>query len=261
MQQLQPYWQLNAENKNLILDSVQIFLWAKGVCLSGHQRDGKLVAAKAYAFDQVYDLPALQQIIMSEPLLADATLVKQVWMAVSRNILFPQHIIDSAEIDAWMKELYFVEHDEALATSHANDEGIDIVYPKKVMVRELLGQYFPNRTSKFLLAPKSLSSQLQHHGKAVVIIFLENLCSLTFFEQGKLMHNYIFEPQNPEDIVIEIGNFWDLDAAIRSVEILVTGIEKNLAEKTNILSAYFDQVNVGQTFDTTYFLETLSQCE
>lgn len=261
MHQLAPYWQLNSENKQLIVDRVQLFLWAKGICLAGHQQDGKLVAAKAYAFDKVYDLTSLNHIIMTEPLLADATLVKQVWMAVSRNIIYPQQVFERDSIDTWIRNIHFIEHDEELATSHASDLGVDIIYPKKAMVRELFTQYFPNRTSKFLIAPTSIALQLPKTGKGVVVIFLENTCSLSFFDNQTFVHNYIFEPRTMEDIVIEIGNYWQEDVAIRDIHIIATGISSHLDTHIAELSSYFDHVNIQDNIHTQYFLETLSLCE
>lgn len=258
----QPYWQCHGENQPLTLHQVQVFLWAKGICIAGHDTHGKLINARAYTMDEKYDLERLEAIILNEPMLADAILVKKVWMAVSRNIVVPESLYDRAEIDNWFKHLYFLEHDEVLATATAEDLKVKVVFPKKEKVRNIFTQYFPQRSSKFLICPSALLKYTNNdHQYKAAIFFLEDTCSITLFESNQLVYNKIVYIDTAEDIITIIGNYWEQLRDISQTEIIVSGVVTDLEKWQSELKAYFPNTNVNQTFNTYTFLEELAQCE
>lgn len=259
MTTISPYWEINAENTGLVLGQVQMFMWAKGICIAGHHQDGRLIAARAYATDTVYDWDSVEDIIMTEPLLADAQPIKRVWLAASRNMLIPQEWADRSVMDEWFQKLYFLEHDEELATSTHKDWNIKVIYPKKKAVRILMKQYFPEKLSRFLICPKQLlEGGRQKHQVAVLI--LENAYSLTFVKDGKLIHHHILDTENVTDIVSYIGNYWAAATPIEEIELLVSGIHESLSDIQEELAQFFKHTNLKHQFTIQQFLEELIKC-
>lgn len=255
----QAYWQLNPENNGLVLGQVQLFLWAKGICIAGHNQEGKLIAARAYHTEDVYDLEALENIILNEPLLADSIPVRKIWMAVSRSMIVPSVLMDRVIIDAWIRELYFIEHDEELATSAAPDLDVSIVYPKKKLLRQLMTRYFPQRTSRFLISPHSLLKSFPGDApRSVVLMLLESTCSITFFESGRLVHHHIMELELVEDLIVYIGNYWNEIGDVREISGLVSGVSSRLSSVQSELLSYMPQFQMD--FSTEHFLEELVKC-
>lgn len=254
-----PFWQLNPNNSGLVLDRVQLFLWAKGICVAGHNAEGKLIAARAYQSEEVYDPQLLEHVILNDPLLADADLVEKVWMGVSRNMIFPEAFANKEVCDPWFEKFYFKEHDEELATSSAPDFGVKIIYPKKKQLRSMLGQYFPNRKSRFIIAPqKSLAWFSSNSVYRVMVLMMGESCSLTFFEKEKFVHFSILTGANAEDIISYIGNYWINLHHISEIELAVTGISARIETMYEGLSQYLSRMS--QAPDSKQLLELLSQC-
>lgn len=257
---INPFWQINPKNTGLVLEQVQLFLWAKGICVAGHDSEGKLLAARAYQSEEVYDPTLLEHVILNEPLLADAEPVRKVWMGVSRHLIFPESLTDIDTCDPWFEKFYFQEHDEELATSSAPEHNIRIIYPKKKQLRSMLGQYFPNRKSRFVIAPKpTLDWFSQNSTYRMVVLMMGDCCSLTFFEKERLMHFVLLDLPAAEDIVSYAGNYWKNLPNIDIIEVAVAGLSAQVESMQNQLGNYLTQIR--PTPDSTMLLEILAQCE
>lgn len=259
---LTPYWQSQGKDPSLDLDNVQIYLWAKGICISGHDAAGRLIQARSYQSQDIYDIEALESIIMNEPMLADALVVKNVWMAVTRNMLIPSALFNREVADKWFEQLYFVEHDEVLATGSMKDLGIKVVFPKKEKVRKIFDQYFPNRTSRFFISPQSLLKYCVHDKRYIVsLLFLENTCSITLFESQEMVFHKIQVVENAMDILVVINEYWEQSPWQAEVEILINGIVSDLNKWKEELAIYIPHVNNNPLYNTQTLLEELVICE
>lgn len=257
---INPFWQINPENTGLVLEQVQLFFWAKGICIAGHDHNGKLIAARAYQSEEVYDPKLLEYVILNEPLLADAEPVNKVWMGVSRHLIFPKSLTDKEVCDPWFEKFFFKEHDEELATSTAPDHDVCFIYPKKIQLRSMLGQYFPNRKSRFAIAPKSTLAWFSPKSTyRLVVLLMGDSCSLTFFEKERLMHFSLHDLPTAEDVIAYAGNYWKSLPNINVIEVAVAGISAQVDSMQHQLGKYLTQLRPIP--DSTTLLELLAQCE
>lgn len=232
------FWSKKSENE--LIDSVQIFLWSKGMCVTGHKSNGDLTAGIAYSYDQVYELKILENLILNEPLLADAALVKRICMSVSRHLMIPQTLINKenrTNFDEWIHALHYIEHDEDISTSHQKEIGADFIYPKKKVVKDILRQYFPERSYKFYIAPTSLLQENQKD--CVCILFLGNNCSLTFYKNNKVIHYTIIDWENAEDVysrVVQIAELMGIE--LGELQWKLGGITSDMEDIQDRISSY-----------------------
>lgn len=256
-----PYWQIQEEIPNSIVDQVQMFLWAKGIVIAGHDSNGKLIAAKAFVTDFIYDWEQVEAIMMNEPLLADPQTVQKNWIASSRNMLVPDAWKDRNKIDDWFKQLYFVEHDEELATANHPDWQLKVIYPKKKTLKALTHQYFPERSTQFMICPKVWFQDLKgDKNYQVGILIFENTCCLTFVAKGQIVHFAVLAEENVPAVLSFIGNYWEKETTLQNIELIIAGIHPKLAAVQQEFRSYVPQTKAGQDIATKEFLETILQC-
>lgn len=261
---LTPYWNLSTDVEDISsVAKVQLMLWSKGICIAGHTDEGKLVRAKAFATEDVYNMEVLREIVLNEPMLALPHTVRNIWIVKSRNILVPIEFAVRQEMDIWIQQLYYIEPDEELVTYRMPEYGLYCVFPRKKEMSDMMKQYFPHKQTRFLIPPSCLLKYFSTDGwYKCFIIFMERTCSLTLFKQGKLKQNFIFKMDTVEEVVVKIAKFLEgRGTELNSVELIVTGVSKELVQWEQELSLYFDKVNRDKAFNTTVLLETLATCE
>ncbi len=259
--QAHPYWHIQLETQNSVVDQVQMFLWAKGIAIAGHDSNGKLIAAKAFATDFFYDWEQVEEIMMNEPLLADPQTVQKNWITSSRNMLVPASWKDRNKIDEWFKQLYFVEHDEALATAHHQDWQLKVIYPKKKALKDLTHQYFPERSTQFMICPKAWFQDLKgEKDYQVGILIFENTYCLTFVAKGQIVHFAVLAEENIPAVLSFIGNYWEGETNLQNIELIIAGIHTKLSAIQQEFRTFVPRTNVGQDIATKEFLEKILQC-
>jgi len=256
--QLHSIWKFQKEDERYI--KVHMYLWAKGLCITGHNGKGELVAGHAYAYDRVYELRTLENIILSEPLLADPGMVEKVFMSVSRHVMYPQQLAwTRKDADDWLQRLHYIEFDEDIATAHDNTLGVDVVFPKKKTVRSILSQYFPERQSKFYIAPVHLLSDGETD--VVMITLFEKQCTVTVYAHSQLQHHSVFEWMSVEDILIQIHTINEalqLDTEHQVYSLM--GVCKDMTQVDETFKSYYS-TDIYQKIEPEQFFKALSICE
>lgn len=257
----QPYWQIQVESPDSVVDQVQMLLWAKGIVIAGHDSNGKLISAKAFVTDFYYDWEQVETIMMNEPLLADPQAVQKNRIASSRNMLVPESWKDRNEMDEWFNKLYYVEHDEDLATANHSDWQLKVIYPKKKTLKALTHQYFPERSTQFMICPKTWFQDLKgdKHYQVGILIF-ENTYCLTFVANGQIVHFAVLAEENVPAVLSFIGNYWEEEANLQNIELLIAGIHPQLSAIQQEFRTYVPQTKAGQDIAPKEFLETILQC-
>lgn len=258
--QVQSFWKFDHEHGQI--NSVQVFLWAKGLCITGHDSEGNLLAGVAYSYDQVYELKVLENLILNEPLLADATLVRHVCMSVSRHLVIPKPIMNEIgrdELDIWLRHIHNVEYDEELSTSHNQALDIGIIYPKKKIIRSILSQYFPERQSKFYVAPAELLGEKSEGG--VIILLLDMHCSVTFYRKGQLEHFTIIDWIEGEDIFMAVHQIAEsLNINPQNMDWRLGGVSRVFSHIDEALSSYISEAHY-QVISPEATFKSFSLCE
>lgn len=233
------FWRFNTKEAQYV--SSHLYLWAKGICVTAHDEYGNLVSGQAYSYEQVYELRILENLILNEPLLSDPSVVKKIFMSVSRHIIYPQELeISRSDMDEWLLNTHYIEYDEDINTAHIDSLGVDVIYPKKKIIRSILQQYFPERQSKFFIAPKSL---LQPEWDAYVfILMLDETCSITIYHNSLFIHHSIIDCQNVEDIIIQTNQIlMSLHLELNDFQFRLGGIAKNIDDIKMTFETYFSE--------------------
>lgn len=257
-----PQWVYNTDGEALSeMTNVQLLLWSRGLCISGHDNDGNTMIAKAYAFEKRMAEEVLNAVFMNEPLLAGPQPINKIWIAAQRSMMVPSALYQQELADNWLKQVYFIEQDEDIIHHNISSPEAIALFPLKQNLSTALAQFFPEGKIKMFLN-KNIdcgSNELPFNAHVVI---LGNTAMLTLEEKGKLLSQQLFEYETIDNITYKIA----LAAQERGYSqtetaVFISGVLADVVAFSNEMKASYEHTQLCEETESLTFLTRLSQCE
>lgn len=222
------------------MQAAQVILWRQGWCAFGYNPDGKILIIEYRSGEKDIDDIALENAILSLPLLAGPQQVKCVWIAESRNILIPENLFTERDAAAWLNRLHFIEQYETALHEKIKLADTVLTYPLSMHRQHLLKQYFPEALIKPLIAMPATNSQ----GNKAQVTIINGLALLCITSGDKLLLHQWYPYATAEDIVYRIALVQDkYQLPQNDMNITLTGIGADLAQLSSQMETYYSNIN------------------
>lgn len=201
-------YQYNAHNGNDLLSQVD-----KVICLisqnsfisAGLHPSGAVLTVHCSSLTTAnWQCSFIEHEFMNDPLLAEPSLIKQIFVAADKHIVIPNSLLEQTEIaTAWLQKIYFCEANERSSIAYCTQSAETIAYAYPKEIDTLCARY----TSNIPILPISLI-QLQYGATAESLLqctISDHTAFACIHSNQKLQWHQSFNFENAADVIYQLA--------------------------------------------------------
>lgn len=250
------HWTYVAQENLSDLSYIHIIYWNDGMNLIGYDQNNNLVQVQHYEWQKNTTTEQLEELLLDDPLLGGAELVKKIWILSKENMIVPKQLFDPEATVNWFKKLHFVDNNHHIEISHLSQPA---GYSLDLINKTHLETIFNNSNEAPLVGLYScLLANFNHHQNNIVITCLGNQAVIYFYDNEKLQMIQLthLDEANLIHLIHEIGNNMSLEQ--KDIKIQLQGYSEKIEEIEQFLQQYFA---VNTAFTNAAFFNQLAICE
>lgn len=260
------------EDENLAsqVARVIIILMPRAFMAAGYDIDGQLLTVRRSDYTTNHTpwiLDFYENHFLYEPLLANTRKVIAAFVANEHSVLVPAELYDEKEATTWLKNMYFIESNEAVSAHLLETEQVYYISAYPAALKSLVWRYFPAR--------KVMPLATYQFQRAAQMADLMHCCiskadaTATLYKDGKLQWHQVFKYETAEDIAYQLRLALKLHHMAEDTPLQVSATNPDSSETINYLTQYFPHLLEGDNekpagdpswIATVYLLQQLYTC-